>query len=58
MKLENMRSFAKSNSIELDHLSKSALISTTPIDEGNFDCVANASSGECDQSGALPRGLF
>jgi hypothetical protein len=55
MKLEDVRSFARSHSIKPDHLSKSALIKTIQVDEGNFDCFATACSGECDQSACLWR---
>lgn len=55
MKLEDVRCIARAHSIKPDHLSKSALIRTIQIDEGNFDCFATAYSGECDQSAGLWR---
>lgn len=55
MKLEDVRSIAKSRSINSDRLSKSALIKAIQTREGNFDCFATAAGGECDQPGCLWR---
>ena len=55
MKLENVRSIARSHGLKPDHLSKSALIKTIQIEEGNFDCFATAANGECDQPDCLWR---
>lgn len=55
MKLGEVRSIAKSHSIKPDHLSKSELIKTIQIGEGNFPCFASAYSGECDQADCLWR---
>lgn len=49
MKLEDVRSIAKSRGIHPAKLSKIRLIKTLQISEGNFDCFASASSGECDR---------
>jgi len=49
MKMEEIRSIAKSHHIKSDHLSKAELIKTIQSEEGNFDCFATASGGECDQ---------
>jgi hypothetical protein len=51
MKLENIRTIAKSHSIHPGKLSKTRLIKTIQIEEGNFDCFATAYGGECDQLG-------
>ncbi|HEU0219689.1 MAG TPA: SAP domain-containing protein [Gallionella sp.] len=51
MKLEQVRTIAKSHSIKPDHLSKTELIKAIQTEEGNFDCFATAYSGECDQAG-------
>lgn len=51
MKLEDIRSIAESRGVHPRKLSKAALIKTLQVGEGNFDCFATASSGECDQSG-------
>lgn len=50
MKLEEVRSIAKSHSINPAKLSKTELIKSIQTDEGNFDCFATAYSGECDQA--------
>lgn len=55
MKLGDVRSIAKSHSINLAHLSKTELIKAIQTEEGNFDCFATARSGECDQVGCLWR---
>ena len=51
MKLEDIRSIAKSHSISPGKLSKIELIKAIQTDEGNFDCFATAYDGECDQTG-------
>lgn len=51
MKMEEVRCIAKSLSIKPQHLSKTELIKSIQTGEGNFDCFATASSGECDQVG-------
>lgn len=51
MKLTEIRTVAKSQNINPGKLSKSDLIKTIQIHEGNFDCFATAHSGECDQGG-------
>lgn len=55
MKLENIRTIAKSHSIKPHHLSKTELIKGIQNEEGNFDCFASAYSGECDQLNCLWR---
>jgi hypothetical protein len=51
MKLEEIRSIAKSRSINPAKLSKTELIKFIQMEEGNFDCFASAYNGECNQSG-------
>lgn len=51
MKMEEVRSIARSHSISPGKLSKTALIKCIQADEGNFDCFATAYGGECDQMG-------
>lgn len=51
MKLEDVRSIAKSRGIHPGKLSKTKLIKTLQAGEGNFDCFATAYGGECDQFG-------
>jgi hypothetical protein len=55
MKLEDVRTIAKSHSIKPGHLSKTELIKAIQAEEGNFDCFATAYSGECDQADCLWR---
>lgn len=55
MKLEEIRSIAKSRGLHPGKLSKTELIKTLQASEGNFDCFASAFNGECDQSGCIWR---
>ena len=50
MKLEEIRAIARSHSIKPGNTSKIGLIRMIQAAEGNFDCYASASSGECDQA--------
>jgi len=51
MKIEEVRSIAKSQGIHPGKLSKTELVRTIQTEEGNFNCFATAYSGECDQLG-------
>lgn len=51
MKLEEIRSIAKSHGIKSNKLSKTDLVKAIQIEEGSFDCYATAYDGECDQGG-------
>ncbi len=51
MEIEQIRSIAESQNIELGTLSKAELIKSIQTSEGNFDCFATAGIGECDQTG-------
>ena len=55
MRLEEIRSIAKSYGVMPGKLPKSDLIRSIQIAEGNFDCFATAQSGECDQPSCLWR---
>jgi len=55
MKLDNIRTLAKSISINPGKLSKTELIRKIQLEEGNFDCFATAHGGECDQMNCLWR---
>jgi hypothetical protein len=55
MKLGDVRSIAKSHSVKPDHLSKTDLIKSIQIEEGNFACFSTAYGGECDQVSCLWR---
>lgn len=50
MKMEEIRSIAKSHSIKSAHLSKIVLIKSIQAEEGNFNCFATAYGGECDRA--------
>ena len=51
MKLEEIRSIAKTRGVHPGKHSKTELIKAIQTGEGNFDCFASAYSGECDQTG-------
>lgn len=55
MKMEEIRSIAKSHGISSGKLSKAELIKSIQATEGNFDCFATACGGECDQANCLWR---
>ena len=55
MKLEEIRSIAKSHGINPAKLPKAELIKSIQSHEGSFDCFATAYSGECDQVGCCWR---
>lgn len=51
MRLEQIRTIAKSNGIHTSKRTKTELIKSVQLKEGNFDCFGTAATGECDQSG-------
>lgn len=51
MKLEQVRTIAKSQGIHAGKLSKTELVKLIQASEGNFDCFSTAFGGECDQTG-------
>lgn len=55
MKMEEIRSIAKSQGINPGKLSKTELIRSIQAEEGNFNCFATAYAGECDQAGCCWR---
>jgi hypothetical protein len=55
MKMEEVRSIAKSRNINIGKLSKSELIKSIQTDEGSFNCFGTAASGACDQMNCLWR---
>jgi hypothetical protein len=55
MKLEEIRNVAKQLGLKPGKLAKANLIKAIQIAEGNIDCYATASSGECDQLNCLWR---
>jgi hypothetical protein len=55
MKLEAIRDVAKLHGLQIGKRSKSELIKSIQMEEGNFDCYATAYAGVCDQSDCLWR---
>lgn len=55
MKLEVVRTIAKSHGIHTGKHSKIELVKSIQSCEGNFDCFASAYAGECDQPACLWR---
>ena len=51
MKREEIREIAESHGIHAGKRSKSELIKSIQLEEGNFDCFGTAYAGECDQTG-------
>lgn len=49
MKLEEIRSIAKSHGVKPGRHSKAELIKSIQMNEGSFDCFATAYDGVCDQ---------
>jgi hypothetical protein len=49
MNMTTIRQFAKTLNIDPGKLSKTELIKQIQLTEGNFDCYASATNGECDQ---------
>jgi len=55
MNMQDIRSIAKEYGLKTGKMTKVNLVRTIQLTEGNFDCFATASSGECDQTGCLWR---
>ena len=55
MQIEDIRTIARSYGIHTGNRSKTDLIKAIQSDEGNFECYATTSVGECDQTGCLWR---
>lgn len=55
MKLEVVRTIAKSHGIHTGKRSKNDLVKAIQSDEGSFNCFATAYAGECDQGECLWR---
>ena len=47
MRLEDIRTIAKSRGIKIHHLSKPELIKAIQTEEGNFDCFGSAPTAAC-----------
>jgi hypothetical protein len=55
MKLDEVRNIAKSRGVHPNSLTKTKLIKTLQLGEGNFDCFATATRLECDQADCIWR---
>jgi len=55
MKMEAIRTIARSLDLHPGNLSKIQLIKAIQSEEGNFDCYAAGYGGVCDQTGCLWR---
>ncbi len=55
MNNQEIRQIATRIGIKPGRMDKVKLVKTIQLREGNFDCFATASSGECDQAGCLWR---
>ena len=55
MNMQEIRSIAKEFGLKTSRISKVNLVRSIQQTEGNFDCFATATDGECDQSGCLWR---
>lgn len=49
MNMQEIREVARNFGIKTGRMSKLDLIHSIQLSEGNFNCFASASSGECDQ---------
>jgi len=50
MNMQEIRVLAKDFGIKTSRMSKMELIRTIQLTEGNFNCFASATNGQCDQS--------
>lgn len=55
MNMQDIRNIAKEFGLKTGKKTKIDLVRTIQLTEGNFDCFATASAGECDQTGCLWR---
>ena len=55
MQMQDIRTIAKDIGIKTSRLSKVDLVRSIQIAEGNFNCVATAIDGDCDQMGCVWR---
>jgi len=55
MNMKEIRAIAKAHGIKPLKRTKIALVKSIQTDEGNFDCFATASTGECNQVSCLWR---
>lgn len=55
MNYSEVCAIAKSHHVKPGKLSKTELVKAIQASEGNFDCFASATGGECDQMGCAWR---
>lgn len=55
MQMQDIRTIAKNYGIKTSRQNKVELVRSIQAAEGNFNCFATASSGECDQTGCIWR---
>jgi len=55
MNIQQLRTIAQQHQIDAAGLSKTEIIHKLQRQEGNFDCFASATDGECDQFDCLWR---
>lgn len=55
MNMQEIRERAKDFGIKTSRMSKLKLIQSIQLSEGNFNCFASASEGECDQLNCIWR---
>lgn len=55
MNMQEIRSIAKEYGLKTGKMTKISLVRNIQLTEGNFDCFATASAGDCDQTGCLWR---
>lgn len=56
MNMQEIREVAKSYAIKTSRMSKMNLIKAIQLSEGNFNCFATPTTGECDQLNCAWRG--
>ena len=55
MNMQEIRGIAKDLGIKTSRVKKQNLIQTIQLAEGNFNCFASATNGECDQMNCIWR---
>ena len=55
MNMQDIRIIAKQHGIKTSRTSKVNLIHRIQLEEGNFNCFASATTGECDQQACIWR---
>jgi len=53
MKMDEIRKIAVARGIKPKKLTKTALVRSIQLNEGNFDCFGSATAGSCNQANCL-----